>query len=156
MKKLLFAVVAMAIVFSFTSCKKSETSFAGTYVGTYTFFKYNDATQTNEQDGAVQNGKKVPVVQLTDSRVRLYGILPLDKVSEGRFESSQISVDLAKSLLVMVGVSQEMAERVTDMKFSADFTSANHMNFTMSYELEILNGLSTVEIHILKFSGDRQ
>ncbi len=155
MKKFLLVVAAVAMVFSFSSCKKNASKYGGTYVGTYQFFKYNSETGTNEQDGAVQNGKKVPVLQITDDRVQLYGIIGLDRISDGQYKTVT-SGELAKSLLMMVGVSEDRAERVKDITFTADFSSSNHLSYTMNYELEILNGLTSVEIHILKFEGDKQ
>ena len=116
MKKFLLVVAAVAMVFSFSSCNKNASKYGGTYVGTYQFFKYNSETGTNEQDGAVQNGKKVPVLQITDDRVQLYGIIGMDRISDGVYKTVT-SGELAKSLLMMVGVSEERAERGCPLVF---------------------------------------
>lgn len=159
MKKTLLFVMALAIVFSFSACKKDKTitggvSYAGTYKGSYTFFKYTNNQEV--QDGEPQGNKSVPVTQITDNQVYLYGVLPLARVSEGVFATSELSGTLVQSLFQAIGLSENIASQAKNVSFQANF-SGNHLSYRLYYELEltIATGV-TIEVNIMKFEGDRE
>ncbi|MBP5663409.1 MAG: hypothetical protein J6X16_03970 [Bacteroidales bacterium] len=151
MKKTLFVIAALAIVFAFTSCNK-ENSYTGKYKGTYTFFK---------QDGSVSNpdstksGKTVPILHTTENRVYLYDFLPMEKVSDGVFQTTELQSDMLSGLLQMIGVGQNAAENISNVKIRADFTQAKHLTYVMTYDVQLL-GVATVEVRILQFDGDKE
>jgi len=151
MKKTLFVIAALAIVFAFTSCNK-ENSYTGKYKGTYTFFK---------QDGSVSNpdstksGKTVPIFHTTENRIYLYDFLPMEKVSDGVFQTTELQSDMLSSLLQMIGVGQNTAESISNVKIRADFTQAKHLTYMMTYDVQLL-GVATVEVRILQFDGDKE
>lgn len=151
MKKYLLIVAAVAMVFSFTSCKTDNTQFGGKYVGNYQFFKQNSSTVDS-----TRKGKTLPVLQLTENSVSVFDVIPLEKVSEGVFESSSEGGDLLTSILSLTGVNTAVGEQIKSVKLRADFTQSNHLTFTMSYNVEILNGLTGLEVRILQFDGDKQ
>ncbi|MBO2525473.1 MAG: hypothetical protein IKP54_00735 [Bacteroidales bacterium] len=151
MKKSLFIIAAIALVFSFTSCNKNS-SYGGKYTGTYTFFKQNGSISTPD---SVKKGKTVPVSQLTDASIQLYYILSLSKVSDGVFQSSEMQADLMKQLLQTIGVGQNASEAITNVKIKADFTQKDHLTYVMTYDVQLL-GVATVEVRILQFDGDKQ
>ena len=151
MKKSLFIIAALAIVFAFTSCNK-ENSYAGKYKGTYTFFKQSGSVSTPD---SVKSGKVVPVSQLTDASVQLYYILSLSKTSDGMFQSSEMQADLMKQLLQTVGVGANASEAISNVKVKADFTVPNHLTYVMTYDVQLL-GVANVEVRILQFDGDKQ
>lgn len=162
MRRSLLFIMALAIVFSFSACKKNEdgtattltggVSYAGTYKGSYTFFKYQNNQEV--QDGEPQGNKSVLVTQITDSQIYLYSILPLAKVSDGVFATSDLSGALAQQLLQLVGVPEETASKVTKVDFEAVFTGTDHLSYRMYYELD-LGGIVGIEVNILKFEGDK-
>ncbi len=151
MKKSLFIIAAIALVFSFTSCNKN-TSYGGKYTGTYTFFKQNGSISTPD---SVKKGKTVPVSQLTDANVQLYYILSLTKVADGLYESSETQSELIKQLMQTVGIGENAAEAITNVKVKADFTQKDHLTYVMTYDVQLL-GVATVEVRILQFDGDKQ
>lgn len=151
MKKSLFIIAAIALVFSFTSCNKTS-SYGGKYTGTYTFFKQNGSISTPD---SVKKGKTVPVTQLTDANVQLYYILSLTKVADGRYESSETQSELIKQLMQVVGIGENASEAITNVKVKADFTQKDHLTYVMTYDVQLL-GVATVEVRILQFDGDKQ
>ena len=151
MKKSLFVIAALAIVFAFTSCNK-ENSYTGKYTGTYTFFK-QDGSASNPD--SVKTGKSVPILHTTENRVYLYDFLPLEKVSDGVFQTTELQSDMLSSLLQMIGVGQRTAESISNVKIRADFTQAKHLTYVMTYDVQLL-GVATVEVRILQFDGDKQ
>jgi hypothetical protein len=151
MKKSLFIIAAIALVFSFTSCNKTS-SYGGKYTGTYTFFKQNGSISTPD---SVNPGKTVPVTQLTDANVQLYYILSLTKVADGLYESSETQAELIKQLMQVVGIGENASEAITNVKVKADFTQKDHLTYVMTYDVQLL-GVATVEVRILQFDGDKQ
>lgn len=150
MKKSLFMIAAIALVFSFTSCNKNS-NYGGKYVGTYTFFKQNGSVSTPD---SVKKGQTVPVLQLTDTRVRLYDVLALDQVSDGIYQSSEMQAEMMKQLLQVIGVGQTASEAISNVKLKADFTNKDHLTYVMTYD--VMLGVATVEVRILQFDGDKQ
>ena len=150
MKKVLLIVAAIAIVFSVNSCKKG-TTYGGDYVGTYTSFKY--VNNQEQQDGEPQTNKKVSVRQLGDTQIYLYGIVPLDRKSDGVFGASELAGSVATQLLSAAGVGSFTSEQVKRINMEATF-SGNHLSYRMYYELEIAG--FGIDINILKFEGDKQ
>lgn len=164
MRKSLLLIMALAIVFSFSACKKDEAgnnvtltggvSYAGTYKGTYTYFKYVDNQEV--QDGEPQGDKSVPVTQLTDNQIYLYGVLPLTKVSEGKFATSALSGELLQLLFQAIGLSDNIASQAKNVSFEAVFTGTGHMSYRLYYELEISTVIGiSIDVNILKFEGDK-
>lgn len=151
MKKALFIIAAVAMVFSFSSCNKQNSQYGGTYVGNYQFFKQNSSTVDS-----VRNGKKLPVLQLTDNSVSVFDVIPLSKVSEGVYETSEEGTSLLTTILSTFGVGAGVNESIKAVKLRADFTTSNHLTFTMAYEVSLLQGLANTEIRILQFDGDKQ
>ena len=150
MKKGLFIIAAIALVFSFTSCNKTS-SYGGKYTGTYTFFKQSGSISTPD---SVKKGKTVPVTQLTDANVQLYYILSLTKVADGLYQSSETQSEIISQLLQAIGVGQNTSEAITNVKVKADFTTKDHLTYVMTYTVEIY-GVG-IEVRILQFDGDRQ
>ena len=70
MKKSLFVIMALAVVFAFTSCNK-ENSYTGKYKGTYTFFKQSGSASNPD---STKTGKTVPILQVYDTQVLLYDL----------------------------------------------------------------------------------
>ncbi len=151
MKKGLFIIAAIALVFSFTSCNKTS-SYGGKYTGTYTFFKQSGSISTPD---SVKKGKTVPVSQLTDANVQLYYILSLAKVADGLYQSSETQAELIKQLMQVVGIGENASEAITNVKVKADFTQKDHLTYVMTYDVQLL-GVATVEVRILQFDGDKQ
>ena len=151
MKKGLFIIAAIALVFSFTSCNKT-TNYGGKYTGTYTFFKQNGSISNPD---SVKKGKTVPVLQLTDSRVRLYDVLALDQVADGLYQSSEMQSEMIKQVLQIVGIGENASEAISNVKVKADFTQKDHLTYVRTYDVQLL-GVATVEVRILQFDGDRQ
>lgn len=151
MKKALFIIAAVAMVFSFSSCNKQNSQYGGTYVGNYQFFKQNSSTVDS-----VRNDKKLPVLQLTDNSVSVFDVIPLSKASEGVYETSEEGTSLLTTILSTFGVGVGVNESIKAVKLRADFTTSNHLTFTMAYEVSLLQGLANTEIRILQFDGDKQ
>ena len=151
MKKSLFIIAALAIVFAFTSCNK-ENSFTGKYKGTYTFFKQNGSASTPD---STKSGKTVPILSLTDAKIMLYDVLPMEKVSDGIYQTSEMQSDMMSQLLQLAGVGQAASEAITNVKVKADLTQKDHLSYVMTYDVQLL-GVATVEVRILQFDGDKQ
>lgn len=151
MKKSLFVIMALAVVFAFTSCNK-ENSYTGKYKGTYTFFKQSGSASNPD---STKTGKTVPILQVYDTQVLLYDFLPMEKTSDGVFQTSDLQSDMLSNLLQYVGVGQVTASQIKKVKIRADFTQSNHMVYEMYYEVD-LGGILGVEVRILQFEGDRQ
>lgn len=150
MKKGLFIIMALALVFAFTSCNK-ENSFTGKYKGTYTFFKQSGSISTPD---STKKGKTVPILSVTDSRIMLYDVLPMEKISDGIYQTSELQSDMMSQLLQLAGVGQATSEAITNVKVKADLTVPNHLTFVMTYQVEIY-GVG-IEVRILQFDGDKQ
>lgn len=151
MKKALFIIAAVAMVFSLNSCNKQNSTYGGTYVGTYQFFKQNSSTVDS-----VRNDKKLPVLQLTDNSVSVFDVIPLSKASEGIYETSEEGTSFLTTILSTFGVGAGVNESIKAVKLRADFTVSQHLTFTMAYEVSLLQGLANTEIRILQFDGDKQ
>ena len=151
MKKSLFIIAALAIVFAFTSCNK-ENSFTGKYKGTYTFFKQNGSASTPD---STKSGKTVPILSLTDAKIMLYDVLPMEKVSDGIYQTSEMQSEMMSQLLQLAGVGQAASEAITNVKVKADLTQKDHLSYVMTYDVQLL-GVATVEVRILQFDGDKQ
>ena len=149
MKKGLFIIMALALVFAFTSCNK-ENSFTGKYKGTYTFFKQSGSISTPD---STKKGKTVPILSVTDSRIMLYDVLPMEKISDGIYQTSELQSDMMSQLLQLAGVGQATSEAITNVKVKADLTVPNHLTFVMTYQVEIY-GVG-IEVRILQFDGDK-
>ena len=151
MKKSLLIVMALAIVFAFTSCNK-ENSYTGRYKGTYTFFKQNGSASTPD---STKSGKTVPILSLTDAKIMLYDVLPMEKVSDGIYQTSEMQSEMMSQLLQLAGVGQAASEAITNVKVKADLTQKDHLSYVMTYDVQLL-GVATVEVRILQFDGDKQ
>ncbi|MBO4655183.1 MAG: hypothetical protein J5644_06535 [Bacteroidales bacterium] len=151
MKKSLFVIAALALVFAFASCNK-ENSYTGKYKGTYTFFKQSGSISNPD---STKSGKTVPILHPTESRIMLYDFLPMEKIADGVFQTTEMQSDIMSQLLQMAGVGQNAAENISNVKIRADFTVANHLTYVMTYEVQILGSVG-VEVRILQFDGDRQ
>ncbi|MBP5650902.1 MAG: hypothetical protein J6X01_07500 [Bacteroidales bacterium] len=150
MKKSLFVIAAIAIVFAFTSCNK-ENSYTGKYKGTYTFFKQNGSVSNPD---STKSGKTVPVLQISDNTVMLYDVIPLYSTSDGMYKTSEMQGEMLTSLLQMAGVGQTAAEAISNVKVTADFAQKNTLMFKMTYDVEIY-GVG-IEVRILQFDGEKQ
>lgn len=150
MKKLLVIVAAIAMAFSFASCKSNGQQYTGTYVGTYTFFKENNAANPD----STKTNQKLPVLQLTDASVSMYDVIPLDKASEGIYKKSELGNTLFVSLLQLIGLSSSTSDKITAINMTADFTSTNNLTFTVSYDVDL--GLGKVEVRVMQFVGSKQ
>lgn len=151
MKKALVIIAAVAMVFSFSSCGKLNSNYGGTYLGNYQFFKQNSSTVDS-----VRNGKKLPVLQLTENSVSVFDVIPLSKTSEGIYETSDEGTSLLTTILSTFGVGSGVNETIKGVKLRADFTTASHLTFTIAYEVSLLQGLANTEVRILQFDGDKQ
>jgi hypothetical protein len=151
MKKSLFIVAAIAIVFAFTSCNK-ENSYTGKYKGTYTFFKADGSV--NNPD-STKSGKTVPVLQVTSQTVMLYDVIPLYAVSDGIYKTTDLQGELLSTLLQMTGISQNTADQISNVKIEADLAQKDYLSFKVTYDVQ-LYGLATVEVRILQFDGQKQ
>ncbi len=151
MKKSLFIVAAIAIVFAFTSCNK-ENSYTGKYKGTYTFFKADG--NVNNPD-STKSGKTVPVLQATTSSILLYDVIPLNATSDGIYATSDLQGELLSTLLQMTGISQNTADQISNVRITADLTQKDYLSFKATYDVS-LYGLATVEVRILQFDGQKQ
>lgn len=151
MKKSLFVIAAIALVFAFTSCNK-ENTYTGKYKGTYTFFKQSGSVSTPD---STKSGKTVPILQVSNTSIMLYDVIPLYATSDGIYQTSELQGDMLSSLLQLTGIGQNAAEAISNVKITADLTQKNFLMYKMTYEVELLN-LATVEVRILQFDGERQ
>lgn len=151
MKKSLFVIAALAIVFAFTSCNK-ENSYSGKYKGSYTFFKLSGSASTPD---STKSGKTVPVLHPYDTRIMLYDVLPMEKVSDGVYQTTEMQSSLMSQLLQLAGVGQNAAEQISNVKVKATFTGTTHLFYEMTYEVQLLGSVG-VEVRILQFEGDKQ
>lgn len=151
MKKSLLIIAALALVFAFTSCDK-ENSYTGKYKGTYTFFKQNGSASNPD---STKTGKTVHILQTSNSSIMLYDVIPLYSTSDGVYQTSEMQGEMLKSLLQLAGVGQTVSETISNVKVKADLTTANHLTYVMTYDVQLL-GVATIEVRILQFDGERQ
>lgn len=150
MKKSLFIVMALAIVFAFTSCNK-ENSYTGRYKGTYTFFKKDG--NVNNPD-STKTGKTVPVLQVSNQSVMLYDVIPLYLTSTGIYQTSDLQGEMLSNLLQMTGIGKNAADQISNVKITADLSQTNYLMFKVTYEVNIY-GVG-IEVRILQFDGQKQ
>lgn len=176
MKKVLLIVAAIAMVFSFNSCKKDSSNSDGStstlvtkYVGSYTFFKYNEdasaisfnsaaeAQQNGEEVEQVQQQKTVQVFQLTPDRIRLYYVLPMDRVanSVNSYENSALTTAIVTELITMLGAGQ-YAQAAQNFRCVATLTE-NHLSYKVVYDvpMTVVGVPLNIEVRVMQFEGDK-
>lgn len=147
MKKVL--PILLLFVFALTACTNNTSSqYAGKYSGIFTFIK----------DSKTKSGNvRITVNPVSADGIMLYGILPLNKVSEGKFEASSENAEYMTSILeAMVGANgyiDKTAEAVKNIHVVTEFANGE-LHMTVSYTVEILSSLTT-EVRILEFTGTK-
>lgn len=148
MKKL-FPVIMALLVLGFTACSNGNGSqYAGKYTGTFKFIK--DST-TKEGSVRITNNP------LSSDGVLLYGVLPLNNVSVGKYHASSENVDYMSQVLQSIFGSNNYidsaTEKVKNIKVDATFTG-NNLEMVVYYEVEIF-GIATTDIRIVEFNGTK-
>lgn len=147
MKKVL--PILLLFVFALTACTNNTSSqYAGKYSGIFTFIK----------DSKTKSGNvRLVTNPVSADGLLLYGVLPLDKVSEGSFEATSENAEYMTSVLeAMVGANgyiDKTAEAVKNINVRA-VVSGSELTMTVSYTVEILS-LATTEVRILEFTGTK-
>ena len=149
MKRVVILSVVALIALSFVACNKPEVEqYKGTYKGTYTFVKENGRTQ----DGSVV----VVVNPLKENSIGLYGVINLDNVSEGVYESTSENVQVITSILSLIGVNigETTEETIKNIKIKCNFNGST-LNMDIVYEVELF-GIATVDIRAITFVGTKK
>ena len=56
-------------------------------------------------------------------------------MADGRYESSETQSELIKQLMQVVGIGENAAEAITNVKVKADFTQKDHLTYVMTYDV---------------------
>ena len=142
-------------VLALTGCQ-NQNPYAGTYSGTFTFFKFatSDMTQGATSTDNKQGKMQFLTNPLTDG-LFLYSSIPLTRVTPERYVSNSSALDYLSLLLESMGntnaIYNSTVEKIKNVGITVDF-SGNSVHAEVQYEIEILGTIST-RITIVKFDG---
>lgn len=153
MKKIL-PILLVAVV-ALTGCQ-NQNPYAGTYSGSFTFFKFatNDMTQGATSTDNKQGKMQFLTNPLTDG-LFLYSSIPLTRVTPELYVSNSNMLDYLSLLLESMGntsaIYNSTVEKIKNVGITVEF-SGNSVHAEVQYEIEILGTIST-RITIVKFDG---
>lgn len=155
MKKLI--PILLVAVLALTGCT-NKNQYAGTYSGTFTFFKFN-TTDTNQ--GAASSDNKTGKMQFLTNPLTnglfLYSIIPLNSVTPEQYVSNTGLLQYLDLLLDNIGYQNNIynaaTEQIKNIGITVQF-SGNSVHAVLEYEIEILGTINT-RITIVKFDGTR-
>ena len=143
MKKLIFALSVLALVFA--ACEENEktAAYTGTYEGVYTFGN-NDSTKAGI----------IPVMNNPfGNGLLLYSVLPFDTTDTvGLFRASSQIVPTMISVLKYIGVDLGQ-DSIKSMDATAQFKD-NTMTLNLSYSFEMLE--AEIGVNLIKFEGTKK
>jgi len=155
MKKIL--PILLIAVLALTGCT-NKNQYAGTYTGTFSFFKFSttDITQ-NPTSSDNKQGKMQFLTNPLTNGLFLYSVIPLSSVTPEQYVSNSGLLDYLDVLLESIGYQNNVynaaTEQIKNIGITADF-SGNQVHAELQYEIEILGTVST-RITIVKFDGTK-
>lgn len=155
MKKLI--PILLVAVLALTGCT-NKNQYAGTYSGTFTFFKFNttDITQGASSTSDKQGKMQFLTNPLTNG-LFLYSMIPLNPVTPEQYVSNSGLLDYLDLLLDQIGYQNNIYDATTEQIKNIGITvtfSGNTVHAELQYEIEILGTIST-RITIVKFDGTK-
>ena len=155
MKKII--PILLVAVLALTGCT-NKNQYAGTYTGTFTFFKFSttDITQNPESSDNKQGKMQFLTNPLTNG-LFLYSVIPLNSVTPEQYVSNSALLDYLDLLLDSIGYQNNIynaaTEQIKNVGIAVVF-SGNTVHAELQYEIQILGTIST-RITIVKFDGTR-
>ena len=155
MKKIL--PILLVAVLALTGCT-TKNQYAGTYTGTFTFFKFasTDMTQSPTSSDNKQGKMQFLTNPLTNG-LFLYSVIPLNSVTPEQYVSNSGLLDYLDLLLDNIGyqnyIYNTATEQIKNVGIVVSF-SGNTVHAELQYEIQILGTIST-RITIVKFDGTR-
>ncbi len=141
-----FFPLLLIAVLTFTACS-DKNPYAGKYSGTYTFVSNNVNKAGN---------MRITSNPLTNG-IMLYGIVPVDYLTETTYKTSSVSTELISQLLQYVGNNNNIynaaTEQIKNVSIEVIFTG-NTVHVDMYYEISVLQTLQT-RISIVQFVGTK-
>lgn len=141
-----FFPLLLIAVLTFTACS-DKNPYAGKYSGTYTFVSNNVNKEGN---------MRITSNPLTNG-IMLYGIVPVDYLTETTYKTSSVSTELISQLLQYVGNNNNIynaaTEQIKNVSIEVIFTG-NTVHVDMYYEISVLQTLQT-RISIVQFVGTK-
>ena len=155
MKKII--PILLLAVLALTGCQ-NKNPYAGTYTGTFTFFKF---ASSDISQGATSSDNKQGKMKFTNNPLSnglfLYGMIPLTSVTSEHYVSNSGLLDYLDLLLSSIGYQNNIynatTEQIKNIGIMVDF-NGNSVHAELQYEIEILGTIST-RITIVKFDGSR-
>ena len=155
MKKII--PILLVAVLALTGCQ-NKNQYAGTYSGTFTFFKFSTA---DISQGATSSDNKTGKMQflanpLTNGLL-LYSVIPLNAVTPEQYVSNSGLLDYLDILLESIGYQNNIYNAATEQIKNVGVTvafSGNTVHAELQYEIQILGTINT-RITIVKFDGVR-
>lgn len=144
MKKL-FPILMIAVL-AFTACS-DKNPYAGKYSGTYTFVTNN----------ITKSGNLRLVSNPLSNGLLVYGVVPVDYVTETLYKTNTANNEMITQLLQYVGNNNNIynaaTEEIKNVSIEVQF-AGNVVNVDMFYEIQILGTVNT-RISIVKFVGTK-
>ena len=155
MKKIL--PILLVAVLALTGCT-TKNQYAGTYTGTFTFFKF---ASTDISQGATSSDNKQGKMQFLTNPLTnglfLYSVIPLNSITPEQYVSNSGLLDYLDLLLDNIGYQNSIYNSATEQIKNVAITvafSGSTVHAELQYEIEILGTIST-RITIVKFDGTR-
>lgn len=153
MKKIL--PILLIAVLALTGCT-NKNQYAGTYTGTFTFFKF---ASTDMSQGATSSDNKQGKMQFLTNPLTnglfLYSVIPLNAVTPEQYVSNSGLLEYLDLLLESIGYQNNIynaaTEQIKNVAVTATF-SGNTVHAELQYEIEILGTINT-RITIVQFDG---
>ena len=155
MKKII--PILLVAVLALTGCQ-NKNQYAGTYSGTFTFFKFSTA---DISQGATSSDNKTGKMQFLTNPLTngllLYSVIPLNAVTPEQYVSNSGLLDYLDILLESIGYQNNIYNAATEQIKNVGVTvafSGNTVHAELQYEIQILGTINT-RITIVKFDGVR-
>ena len=155
MKKII--PILLIAVLALTGCT-NKNQYAGTYTGTFKFFKFSTSEiipNANPTDN--KSGKMQFLTNPLTNGLFLYSIIPLNSVTPEQYVSNSGLLDYLDLLLDNIGYQNSIyeygKEAIKNIGISVNF-SGSSVHAELQYEIEILGTINT-RITIVKFDGVR-
>ena len=153
MKKI-FPILLIAVL-ALTGCT-NKNQYAGTYTGTFKFFKFSTSEiipNANPTDN--KSGKMQFLTNPLTNGLFLYSVIPLNNVTPEHYVSNSGLLEYLDMLLESIGYQNSIynaaTEQIKNVAVTADF-SGNSVHAELQYEIEILGTINT-RITIVTFDG---
>lgn len=155
MKKLI--PILLVAVLALTGCQ-NKNPYAGTYTGTFTFFKFaNMDTSQSATSSSDKQGKMQFLTNPLTNGLFLYSVIPLNGISTTEYVSNSSLLDYLDLLLESIGYNNQIyeagKEAIKNVAITVNF-SGDSVHAELQYEIEILGTINT-RITIVKFDGIR-